>query len=624
MLQFIRDNAQGWIAWVIVGLIIIPFALWGLNEYVGGGTEIAAAEVNGQEVSQRQLQEAYSRQRQRLQEMFGEQLPEELFSEASMKQQLLQQLIEDLVVLQSSSASKMRVGNAQLVATIHSIDAFKDNSQFSNELYERVLRTQGMTAGSFESRLRRDLMLQQYRGGIEGSEFTTATESNLVAALNRQQRHINYMTVPVSKFTATESVSEDEIQSYYNENQNRYRTAEMVKVNYIELKQDAIASDITVEESLLKERYESQIINYKTAEERRARHILLTDDDDAKAKQDAESVLAKINSGESFEQLAKDLSQDPGSASQGGDLGFFGRGLMDKAFEDAAYLLQIGAVSPIVKSEFGYHIIKLEEIRGGETKSFADVKDDILKEVQQERAEQDFYDQAEMLANLTYEQPDTLEVAAEELKLKIQQTPLFAKSGGQGIAKNSKFSQAAFSEDVLQRGNNSEVIEITKNHLLVLRLETHQPEGVKPFEIVRNDIENEMLKNRAETSAKSYAESLLEKISRGEKSEELAKQENLKWSEITLKRDILDVDRAIVSTAFKMPHPKSGDSTRQLVKLGNGDQVLISLKFVETTFIQDAPVDKKEMKALKGGYAAAVYDSITNKLLSDSDITINQ
>lgn len=565
MLQFIRDRAQGWIAWVIVGLIIIPFALWGLNEYVGGGTEIAAAEVNGQNISQRQLQETYYRQRQRLQEMFGDQLPEELFSESAMKQQLLQQLIEDELLLQSSFSSKMRIGDQQLVGLIRSIDAFKENSQFSNELYERVLRTQGMQPATFEYKVRRDLMLQQYKAGIQDSEFATAAETKLIADLNQQQRQIDYITVPVSNFESSISISDEEVISYYEANQSRFRTPEMVKVSYIELKQKEIASEIDVDETLLKERYESQIINYKTPEERRARHILITDDDDAKAKQDADALLAKLKSGDSFEELAKSLSQDPGSAAQGGDLGFFGLGLMDPAFENAAYKLKIGELSPVVKSEFGYHIIKLEEIRGGETKSFADVKSEILAEVQQESSEQRFYDQAESLANLTYEQPDTLQVAAEQLNLAIQNSSFFGQSGGQGIAKNSKFSQAAFSEDVLQRGNNSEVIELSKTHFVVLRLDEHQPEGVKPLDSVNTVINNMLLKEKAEADAKAYASTLLENIKGGEQVSSLAEQEKLKWSEATIKRDSKDVDPVIVSAAFKMAHPESDESTRKLV-----------------------------------------------------------
>lgn len=567
MLQFIRDRAQGWIAWVIVGLIIIPFALWGLNEYVGGGTEIAAAEVNGQNISQRQLQETYYRQRQRLQEMFGDQLPEELFSEAAMKQQLLQQLIEDELLLQSSFSSKMRIGDQQLVGLIRSIDAFKENSQFSNELYERVLRTQGMQPATFEYKVRRDLLLQQYKAGIQDSEFATAAETKLIADLNQQQRQIDYITVPVSNFESSISISDEEINSYYEANQSRFRTPEMVKVSYIELKQKAIASEVDVDESLLKERYESQIINYKTPEERRARHILITDDNDAKAKQDADALLAKLKSGDSFEELAKSLSQDPGSAAQGGDLGFFGLGLMDPAFENAAYKLNIGELSPVVKSEFGYHIIKLEEIRGGETKSFADVKSEILAEVQQESAEQRFYDQAESLANLTYEQPDTLQVAAEQLNLAIEKSSFFGQSGGQGIAKNSKFSQAAFSEDVLQRGNNSEVIELSKTHFVVLRLDEHQPEGVKPLDSVNTAINNLLLKEKAEADAKTYASTLLENIKGGEQVSSLAEQEKLKWNEATIKRDSKDIDPVIVSAAFKMAHPKSDESTRKLVAI---------------------------------------------------------
>ena len=624
MLQFIRDRAQGWIAWVIVGFIIIPFALWGLNEYVGGSSEIAAAEVNGQKISQRQLQESYYRQRQRLQEMFGGKLPEELFSETAMKQQLLQQLVEDELLLQASFSSKMRIGDQQLGAVIRSIDAFKENSQFSNELYERVLRTQGMQPASFEYKVRRDLLLQQYRTGVEGSEFATEIEVKLISELNRQQRQVEYITVPVSDFAKTASVSDDELKSYYAANESRYSTPDMVKVNYLELKQASLASEIDVEESLLKERYESQVINYKTPEERRARHILIADDDDTKARQDAEALLAKIRSGDSFETLAKELSQDPGSAAQGGDLGFFGRGLMDQAFEDATYQLKVGELSPVVKSEFGYHIIKLEEIRGGETRAFADVRQEILAEVQQERAEQRFYDQAEILANITYEQPDTLQAAAEQLNLTIKVSSMFAQNGGEGIAKNDKFSRAAFSEDVLQRGNNSEVIELSKTHFVVLRIEEHQPAGVKPLEMVKSSIHKLLLKEKAKASASEYASTLLQKINEGEKAKELAKQENLKWHEATIKRGETEMDQMLTSAIFKMSHPKSGEPTRQLLSISNGDQVIVSLNAVESIVASNITIDKKEQKALQKGYAVASYSSVVESLRSESDIIINQ
>ncbi len=625
MLQFIRDRAQGWIAWVIVGLIIIPFALWGLNEYVGGPTEIAAAEVNGQTISQRQLQESYYRQRQRLQEMFGEQqLPEDIFSETAMKKQLIEQLIEDELLLQSSFSEKMRISDQQLVGVIRSIDSFQENSQFSNVLYESLLRQQGLQPATFEFRVRRDLLLQQYRSGIEDSEFATDIEAKLITDLSQQLRDIEYITVPIANFENGVTVNEDEIERYYEANQTPFRTPEMVKVSYIELKQKAIASEIDVDESLLQERYESQIINYRTAEERRVRHILITDEDDSKARQDADQLLVKIRSGEPFEELARTLSQDPGSAAQGGDLGFFGRGLMDPAFEAATYGLNIGEVSPVVKSEFGYHIIRLEEIRGGETKSFADVKSDILAEVQQERAEQRFYDQAESLANFTYEQPDTLQVAAEQLNLTIQTTPFFGRSGGQGVAKNRKFSEAAFSADVLQRGNNSEVIELSKTDLVVLRLETHQPEGIKPFDSVKTVIKNILLKEKMEADAQIYASTLLEKANGGEPLDSLAKEEKLQWQEAIIKRDAKEIEQTIVGMAFKMAHPEAGSSTRMLVTVANGDQVIVSLNSVDLADDVDAAVEKKGEDALKAQNALAAFNSVAEHLRRNADIEVNQ
>jgi peptidyl-prolyl cis-trans isomerase D len=336
----------------------------------------------------------------------------------------------------------------------------------------------------------------------------------------------------------------------------------------------------------------------------------------------AQAVLSRINAGEPFEQLAQELSQDPGSAAQGGDLGFFGRGLMDMAFEDAAYQLKVGEISAAVKSEYGYHIIKLEEIRGGESKSFADVKSEILAELQQERAEQRFYDQAELLANLTYEQPDTLNAAAEQLNLQIQKSPLFGQGGGEGIAKNSKFAQVAFNEDVLQRGNNSEVIEISRNHLAVLRLDEHQPEGIQPLERVKAAIEKQLLKEKAEEQALLFTESLLERVRSGTTVESVAKSEQLEWKQATIQRDATDLERAIVSAAFKMAHPHSGEENRQLLRLANGDQVIVALTAVESNMTADTVVGAQESKSLREAYAATAYNSVVAQLRSQADIEI--
>ncbi len=445
MLQKIRDNAQSWIAWVIVGLIIIPFALFGLNQYSGGGSEPLAATVDDSEITQRELQQAYYRQRQRLQQMFGDKLPPNLFSEEILKQQLLQQLIEDRLVMQSGNQMKMKVGDLLLSEVVQSIDAFQEGGEFSREAYDRVMRTQGMLPGQFEQMLRRDLLLEQYRTGVEGSDFSTPAEKQQRLQLEQQQRQAGYLIVSANRFKEGITLTDADIDSFYQQNSSRYMRPEQVSIEYIELKQGALNQGIDVDPAELKERYEAQKLNYVTPEERRASHILflVDEDDDATAKLKAEAAVERLNSGEEFAALAKELSNDPGSSEQGGDLGFFGREVMDPAFEESAYALAKGEISAPIRSEFGYHIIRLDDIRGGETKTFEMVEQDLKREIQAERSEQLFYDQAEILANLTYEHPDSLQTAAEEMELDIQSTAPFTRNGGKGLTKNLKISGAA-------------------------------------------------------------------------------------------------------------------------------------------------------------------------------------
>ncbi len=584
MLQFIRERAQSWIAWVIVTLLIIPFALWGINQYFDGGKEIAAARVNDAEISPQRLQQAYYQQQQRLREMLGANYRPEMFPEEQMRQQVLDGLIEQELLVQTASGSGMRIGDTLLAATIHGVPAFQQDGKFSQQVYEGALRSRGMVPAGFEADLRRDMLTQQLYAGIARSDFATPVERRAMQQLQGQQRDIGLLLLPLADFVAKAQVSDDEIKAYYEAQGALFMQPEQVSIAYIELSAEQIAKGIKVGDDELRARYEAQKANYSTSEERHARHILIRVEPgagaavDAAARTEAEQLLKQIRGGSVFADVARKSSQDPGSAAEGGDLGFFGRGVMDKAFEDAAFALKVGEVSEPVRSAFGYHLIRLEAVRGGSTKSFAEVREQILAEIRSERAEQQFYDQAERLAALTYEHPDTLEEASRELGLPIVQSEPITRRGGSGLLANPKLVSAAFSEDVLARNNNSEAIDVGRNQLVVLRVTQHQPEMRRPLEAVRADIVSRIRRDKAAAAAREAATALQQQLQQGGDPALVAKGARAKWQRADgVLREGAKLDAAILRSVFAMPRPQDGKTVWEQTVVANGDIAVVGL-----------------------------------------------
>lgn len=632
MLQYIRERAQGVIAWIIVGAIILTFALFGINQYFSGGGDASVAKVDGVEISQGQLQSATLQQRQRLEQMFGGKLPA-MYTDEMLRSQVLQQLIEQEMLVQAAHESGMRIGDATLAQTILGIEAFHEDGKFSNTRYQQLLQRQGMLPGTFEQRVRRDLIAAQFTGGISETAFVTKDAVDEYLRLQLQQRSVAYLTVPMSKFQGEVQVSAEEIAAYYEQHRSQYMQPERVKVDYLELNIEDIAGGITVDEAEVRERYEARKINYTSPEERKASHILVKLSGDsseeavAAAKQKAEKLLERIRKGEEFAKLAKAESDDPGSAPQGGDLGFFGRGVMDPAFEEAAFALKKGEVSDLVRSSFGFHIIKLVDIKGGEVKPFAEVKDEIKKEIQNERAEQQYYDMAEQLANLTYEHPESLATAAEELQLPVKTSPFFSRNGGPGIASEPKIVESAFSDEVLARGNNSETIELGRNHLVVLRLNKHEPETQRPLAEVRAGIVSTLKRDKAKAQGQELAIAVEERLRAGEKPAELAKALGIEWNKRQdMLRDNTEVDRTIVTEVFQLPKPVEGEKQIERISLPSGDQTVAILYSVQEGNPAEASGKERQQAVSRLEQASSMADltSVVSTIRSTTDITTRQ
>ena len=355
MLEFIRERAHGWFAWAIVILLVIPFALWGVHQYQTTDAEVNVAVVNGKKISDAEFQRSYQQQRDRIKAMMGKNFDPSLIDDKQLKKQVLENLINREVLVQGAHDAGLRMSAVRVGAEIRAIPNLQTKGQFDPEIYHRLLRSQGLSVGAFEKMVSNDLVIQQLNQGVGGSAFVTKLELDTLLRIKLQQRDVGYALLPVSSYIGKATVDDKDVEKFYQDNPDRFRTPEEVSVNYLDLSVDSLAKDIQVTEEAVRERYQERAADFTTPEERHARHILIKVASDASpekveiAEKKAEDILARIHKGESFSELAKKYSQDPGSAKEGGDLGFFGRGVMDKAFEKAAFALKVGEVSDPVR-----------------------------------------------------------------------------------------------------------------------------------------------------------------------------------------------------------------------------------------------------------------------------------
>ncbi|HEC20379.1 MAG TPA: peptidylprolyl isomerase [Gammaproteobacteria bacterium] len=584
MLHFIRERAQGWIAWVIVGLLIIPFALWGINQYFGNGGKLVAATVNGEEISQSDFQTAFYEQRSRMQEMLGSQYDAQLF-DPQIKKRVINELVDRELLLQHAEDMGFRVSDETVVATIQSIDAFREDGVFSASLYQQQLQTQGQSPASFERRVKRMMLAGQLPDGLAVSIFITDAELARMIKLEKQQRDFQFFTLSTANYSDEASVDDAAIKAYYEQHVERFMTPEKVRVEYVELSASGLKSDKEPTEEELREFYEANKDQYGTPEERRASHILIQLDEGADeaaveaARKKAEALVARLRAGESFEKLAKENSDDPGSAETGGDLGFFGRGVMEPDFESAAFSMKKGEISDPILTSFGYHIIKLTDIRGGASKSFDEVRDEIREQFKRDAKERKYFELADKLTNLAYESPDSLSEVADTLGLELKQSPYFTRRGGPGIFANPKVLALAFSDEVLKQGYNSEPIELGENHVVVLRLLDHQEAARRPLEEVKEQVKQLLVQEKAREAVKAAGEKAVQQLRGGESSDTVLQNLSAKWQAAkAVLRDAKSPDAAIVRQAFRLNRPSSADSPEYGgVVLASGDYAVIRL-----------------------------------------------
>ncbi len=588
MLQFIRDYFKGIFSWVIIAIIGVPFALWGINSYTDNeGKASDVALVNGVGISQPEFLQASRQQQARMKEMLGQAYNPEMFNTPQYKRQILDQLIERSLLEQAASDAGLDISDAVLGATIRNAPDLQREGAYAPDLYEAFLRNQGLTAAGFEAKLRNSQRVEQLHNAVAGTAMLTAHDLDELIKLREQRRDIAYLQLPMAGYLEGVKVDEAKVSAYYDSHHDSYMNPERVQVDYIDYSIDALAATVPVSEQVLHQYYDEQAGSLTTEEQRRASHILIqvAAGADAKALDAAHATLAKIQArlkaGDAFEALAKEYSQDKASAVKGGDLGFFGKGVMDKAFEDTVFKLEKNALSEPVRSSFGFHLIKLTDIKPEHRKSFEEARADLERAYRQSQAEKQYYDHTDGLADTAYQQPDSLEPAAKLLQTTIHTSDWLTRQGGAGIGAFPKVIEAAFSSEVLTQNNNSEPIEVAPGHVIVLRSKAHQPASVKPLAEVHDQIVKTLQDEAARAKVAEAGKAMLQRLNKGEPLAVLATQAKQTVKEVKgLRRTDPGQPAPILKAAFQLARPDKGKARYDAVALDNGDYAILMLQDV--------------------------------------------
>ena len=608
VLQSIRDRLTGIIAIFIFAILIIPFAFVGVSSYFTSDAVNAVAVVNDQEITINQFNSGFQNYRRRMQAQLGSAFDPELFDQAIVRRQFLDQMINEELLVQVSAEAGLAVDDQRLALAIRDIEAFNVDGEFNTDVYQARLAAQGITPAQFEIDMRASMVSNQFPASISTSAITTNWEVNDYVRLMDQTRAFKAVVVPAfpqepeeesevldpetgeavaeeiaEEITEEEPLDEAAILAWYEVHQGEYMSREMVIIEYLELDAATMGGDLDVEEDALLARFEEQESRFITPESRLASHILIEVDSAAPevdietARELAGELSGRAHAGEDFAALASEYSQDIGSASEGGDLGWVEPGIMVQAFEDGLYELSIeNPVSEPVQTGFGWHVIYLREIRPAEGMTFTEARDILLEEYKTEADERRFLEQADRMVDIIYEDPTTLDAAAEELGLDVLEAGPFGREGGElGVSANMNVVTASFSDLVLAQAVISDPVDLGLNHIVLIRLKEHLPEAQLPLEEVRDQVAESVRRERAMEAASLAADELLASLVAGADIVALAEESGLELVEAeAATRTAPEINAQLRDQVFLMHGPGEDGPARAVVELDDGFAVI--------------------------------------------------
>lgn len=613
---------------ILLGGIALTFATWGIQSYTQFRSQNdAVATVNGIKITQREYDDALQRQQQRLRQLFGDRVDLDALDTPATRRALLESMIDNRLVASAAARARLAISDDTLRETILGIAAFQEDGRFTRSAYEAVLRSQGMTPQEFESSMRYELTLQQVSNAVADSAIGSRTVAARLAKLMEEKREVSEALVAAQPFMSQVKVDPAQAKAYYDSHQDEFRVPERMRVQYVVLSGEALAATEPVSEAELKQAYEANASRYKADEQRRASHILIQVEPDAKpaareaARKKAEEILAEVRkSPGSFAELAKKYSQDPGSAEKGGDLGYFDRSMMVKPFADAVFALgKVGDISGVVKSDYGYHIIKLTGIQPGRTRTLDDVRKELTAELRKQKAARAYAEAAERFSNLVFEQADSLQAVAQRFKLKLQASDWITRAADKAPPplNNTKLINALFSDDVLVKKHNTPAVEVAPETMVAARVLEHEAASVRKFDDVKSAIEQELRRQEALKLAAKEGEAKLSKL-------RLGADAGLKWGapQQVTRRDAKGLSqealrRIVTADVSKLPAYVGAD------KGDAGYAIYRISKVVEPDKKTDAQM-ATDVANLERAEGQADYDAFVASLRKRADIEINE
>lgn len=629
MLQRIREKISGWIAYLILGLLALVFAVWGID--IGFSTRTQAAVVNGDEIPVAPVRQAIQNQLARFQQTYGAEVPPAL--EQGIRDQVIEGFVRNRLLVQRVQEQGYRVSDEALSRSITEIPSFQVGGKFDLQAYRVMLANSGYTPTRFEAELRQDLKVGQLRDGVASSAFVTDADLARQVRLQREQRVVAWLTVPAEQYLDSVTVTEEQVAAEYEANEARYSTPESVDVEYLELSLREISAAVSIGEDELRDFYETEVARepdlFRTPEQRHARHILVAvdeDTDEVEAELEIRKIAARVAAGEDFAGLARELSDDAGSAAQGGDLGWVEPGVMVPPFEEALFAMEPGTVSEPVRTNFGWHLIKLEEVRPGQVKTFEEAEDELREMLATQRAEERYYQQADTLERLAFENPGSLQPAADALGVEPRRIEGLTRAGGVGVASNPDFLAAAFSENVMAGGENSAAMELEDGHAVVLRVTAHHPAQKKPLDEVRAQIEDRLRREAAREAAREDARALAERLAGGASGAELAAETEAVWNEPRMiTRQATGVPGVVRDAAFTLAAPEDAPVTDTVPMVDGSWSVVAVSEAVPGKLDSLSETERSALRAqVRAQLGAGDLAAYVTELRQSADVVINR
>ena len=622
MLEAIRSRSQGWLAKLILILITVPFALFGIDAYLkNAGSGASVAKVDGDKISIQEYRNAMQSLRDRMQREGSKDLA--ALDSPAVKQSVLDRLINTRVLNAEVIDRKFKISNEQLTQFIIGLPEFQQGGKFSQEVYDKLLSQNQMTPSQFENKMRGELLVEQVRDGIPGLAFTSSAVEESVLKVEHQQREVTVAEIKSKDFISQVKVDPAEVKAYYEKHKDKFKVPEQVKLEFVMLSANNLIPQMQVTDEESKKFYQENASKFQGDEQRRASHILIgfgaspTPASKAEAKKKAEQVLAEVKKNPTkFADLAKKYSQDPGSGEKGGDLGLFARGAMVKPFEDAAYSMKVGDVSGLVESQFGYHIIKLTEI-AGKGQGYDALKPQIRAELMYQKALAKFSEEAENFSSMVYEQSTSLQPAADAFHVPVQKSEWLSYADGAKFFKSDKLMTLVFTDEVLKDKRNTEAVEVSSNTLVAARVVDYKPSAPRSFDEVKAGIEDFLKIEKATKLAIDKGTTALADLKAGKA------VTGIDWinSVVVDRKNAQGLTDLTMSNVFKI------DASKLPAYAGVADSkkgyLLIKVTGVQSKLTDDEAAKKSALVDLRTALAAEYGSAYLGALKADKKIYVN-